>query len=83
MAKTVYNSNIDFLPITLEKIKLKYRVMAGSQPGKDQTRRTYPALEVESLLLGDRDIRFLFSQKELDKMAMDDYLKITNGTFNE
>lgn len=80
--KTVYSATINFLQPTLEGVKLKYKVLPGSNASKDRSRRTYPALEVESLLFDGRDIRFMFSQKELDKMALDDYMKTEQGESN-
>lgn len=72
MAKTVFKAEIDYLRIPLEGIQLKYRLLAGSTKKK-------PQLEVEELLYDKRDIRFLLSQKQLDEMALTDYIKQTQG----
>lgn len=78
MAKTVYNTTLSYTPVILENLKLKYRVLPGIGTGKNKAK--YPPLEVESLLTQDnRDVRFLFSQKELDAMALNDYIKETQG----
>jgi hypothetical protein len=83
MAKVVYNSEISFLPITLEKVKMKYKVLPGSGAGKDQTQRPYPFLEVESLLVDGRDVRWLLSSRQLQQLALDDYIKQTQGKEEE